>query len=168
MVLFHQVIRNYNKNSRTSIERICGGLRELEARDVVELQSLQHLFSLGVNFDDIVFQSGHFRNVVVPSLPLFFLELDGDPPDLGVAQTLHEMSHESGDLIPQGLGRNDGDLLADPLVCVKVHRQSGVVLLDDYFRGFFHRLGTYTTHLDLENMNNITLNYVPFYIQITS
>lgn len=55
------------------------------------------------------------------------------------------MGHEAGNLVAQTLAGDDGDLLADLLVDVKVHRQAGVVLLDDHPRGLLNGLGTNAT-----------------------
>ena len=41
------------------------------------------------------------------------------------------MSDKSGNLVPQWLGGNQGHFLNDPLVCVEIQGQLGVVLLND-------------------------------------
>eukprot|EP00091_Calanus_sinicus_P019159 TRINITY_DN4684_c0_g1_i1.p1 TRINITY_DN4684_c0_g1~~TRINITY_DN4684_c0_g1_i1.p1 ORF type:complete len:101 (+),score=9.68 TRINITY_DN4684_c0_g1_i1:36-338(+) len=46
---------------------VVGG--HLESRDALEVHHLQHLLGLGINLDDILFQSGDVWDVVVPSLP---------------------------------------------------------------------------------------------------
>jgi hypothetical protein len=46
-----------------------------------------------------LFQSGDVWDVVVPSLPLFLLQLDGDASNGGALEPLHEMSDEPGNLI---------------------------------------------------------------------
>lgn len=53
--------------------------------------------------------------------------------------------HLPGNLVAQGLGRNDGHLLADALVGVEVHGQSSVVLLDDNLGGLLDSLRTNAT-----------------------
>lgn len=50
-----------------------------------------------------------------------------------------------GNLVAQGLGRDDGHLLADALVGVEVHGQSSVVLLDDDLGGLLDSLRTNAT-----------------------
>ena len=44
-------------------------------------------------------ESGHVRDVVVPPLPLLLLQLDGDAPDGGALQPLHQVSDEPGNLM---------------------------------------------------------------------
>ena len=50
-----------------------------------------------------------------------------------------------GDLVPQFLGGDDGDLLTYPLVGVEVEGETGVVLLDDDPSGLLDGLGPDTT-----------------------
>ena len=80
-------------------------------------------------------------------IPDAYLKLDGDSPDSGLLKTLHQVSDETGDLVPQRLGRDQGDLLNDLLVCVEVKGELGVVLLNDDLGGLLDGLGTDTTHL---------------------
>ena len=44
-------------------------------------------------------EGGHVRDVVVPPLPLLLLQLDGDAPDGGALQPLHQVSDEPGNLM---------------------------------------------------------------------
>jgi hypothetical protein len=48
---------------------------------------------------------------------------------------------EARNLVPQALGLDDGDLLADTLVGGEVEGEAGVVLLDDLARGLLDGLG---------------------------
>lgn len=61
-------------------------------------------------------------------LSLLLLELEGDTSDGTLLNALHEVSGETGDLVPQALRGDDGDLIADPLVGVEVESEAGVVL----------------------------------------
>lgn len=72
------------------------GLGELQATDVVEVQKLQHLLGVGVDLDDVLLQSGDGRDVVVTTLTLLLLQLDGDTTHLGVTQTAHQMGDIAG------------------------------------------------------------------------
>ena len=83
---------------------------ELEAGDALEVHHLEHLLGLGVNLDDVLFQGGDVRDVVVPPLPLLFLQLDRDATDCRPLQPLHEMCDEAGDLVAQRLGGDQGNL----------------------------------------------------------
>lgn len=49
-------------------------------------------------------------------------------------------------LVPQTLGGNDGNLIADTLVGLKVLGELGVVTLDDDLGGLLDGLGADTTH----------------------
>ena len=60
------------------------------------------------------------------------------------------MSQQSGivtHLVPQSFGCNDGDLIANALVGLKVLSELGVVALDDDLGGLLDGLGTDTTHV---------------------
>jgi hypothetical protein len=57
------------------------------------------------------------------------------------------MSGVSGDLVPEPLGRNDGNLIANPLVGLEVQRQLGVVTLNDDLGGLLDGLGSDATHV---------------------
>ena len=52
----------------------------------------------------------------------------------------------SGNLVPQPLGGNDGDLITDPLVGLEVEGELGVVSLNDDLGGLLDGLGSDATH----------------------
>lgn len=122
---------------------------ELEAGDVLHVHELEHLLGLGVDLNDVLLQGGNVGHVVIPTLPLLLLQLDGDTPDGGALQPLHEMRDEAGDLVAQRLGRDQRHLLDDALVRVEIQVQLGVVLLNDDSRGLLDRLGAHATHVEL-------------------
>lgn len=69
------------------------------------------------------------------------------PPIHPTAAHAHvQVSGVSGNLVPQPLGRNDGNLIADPLVGLKVQRELGVVALNDDLGGLLDGLGSDATH----------------------
>ena len=51
------------------------------------------------------------------------------------------------DLVPETLGGDDGDLVADSLVGLEVEGEAGIVPLDDDLGGLLDGLGTYATHV---------------------
>lgn len=55
------------------------------------------------------------------------------------------MCNKTGNLVAETLAGDDGNLFADLFVDVKVHRQTGVVLLDDHPRRLLNGLGTDAT-----------------------
>lgn len=65
------------------------------------------------------------------ALPLLLLELEGDTSDGALLNALHEMGGVACNLVAESLGGDDGDLIADLLVCGKVEGEAGVVLLDE-------------------------------------
>ena len=107
---------------------------------------------------------GTQRTVVVLPLPLLLLKLEGDSADGSTLDPLHQVGRESGNLVAETLGRDDGDLITDLLVGVaagegmsdweedrrgrvnsQVESKTGVVLLDDDSRRSLNGLGTNST-----------------------
>ncbi len=103
------------------------GVGDLKAGDGLEVHHLQHVLGLGVDLDDVLLKSGHVGHVVVPSLALLLLQLDRDAADGRPLEPLHQVGDKAGDLVPQGLGGDEGNLLDDPLVRVEVEGQLCVV-----------------------------------------
>lgn len=56
------------------------------------------------------------------------------------------MSSVSGNLVPEPLGRDNGNLIANPLVGLEVQRQLGVVTLNDDLGGLLDGLSSDATH----------------------
>jgi len=82
------------------------------------------------------------RNVVVLSLSLLLLELEGDATNRALLDTLHQVRGEAGDFVAQALGRDFSNLIDDALVGVEVEGEAGVVLFDEYTGGALCRLRT--------------------------
>ena len=57
-------------------------------------QHLQHLLGLRIDFNGIHIQDRLFRDIVISSLTLFFLKLNGNTANSLVLQTFHQMSNE--------------------------------------------------------------------------
>jgi hypothetical protein len=55
-------------------------------------------------------ESGDLGDVLILALTLLFLELEGDTADGTTLDTLHQMCGVSGDLVPETLGSDDGNL----------------------------------------------------------
>ena len=147
-------------------------------------QHLQHLLGLWINLHNVFLQSRdlgegrettpneaapsngqsyYIRDVVVTSLPLLLLELDGDASHWTLLDAPHQMRHEPtvgcalfrmtrhcpfgfspGDLVPEPLAGDYGDVLAHALVGVEVVRESSVVLLYDNPRRLLDRLRSHS------------------------
>ncbi len=65
----------------------------------------------------------------------------------------HQVSDESGNLVPQRLGGDESHFLDDTLVGVEVQGELGVVLLNDDPGGLLNGLGADATHLETEISN---------------
>jgi hypothetical protein len=123
----------------------------------------QHLH-LGSHPHSLLPATGRRPTVVVLPLPLLLLKLEGDSADGSTLDPLHQVGRESGNLVAETLGRDDGDLITDLLVGVAVGRpreqrgggegdagdsqvesKTGVVLLDDDSRRSLNGLGTNST-----------------------
>lgn len=139
-------------------------------KKVTYAEALEEVLGVGINVElaglglgDI--QGGDLRNVLVLTLTLLLLKLEGDTANRTTLDTLHKVggvtsdlkkrlvyqySRSSGgsiqfdrvdsNLVAKTLGGNDGDLIADTLVGVKVERQPGVVTLDDDLSGLLDGL----------------------------
>ena len=69
---------------------------------VGHVEHFEEILCLLINLDGLL-QLGDIGNVVVSSLPLLLLELDGDASNGAPLETLHQVSDEPGNLILNGL-----------------------------------------------------------------
>jgi len=53
--------------------------------------------------------------------------------------------HLPGNLVAQGLARDNSDFLAYPFVCMEIQSETWVILLNYELRGLFDRLRSYAT-----------------------
>jgi hypothetical protein len=107
----------------------------------------------------------NFGDVLILSLTLLFLKLEGDTTDRTPLDTLHQMCGVTGNLliymsecdsspqmpsssylVAETLGSNDCDLIADSLVGLEIEGQLWVVSLNDDLGGLLDGLGTNATH----------------------
>ena len=79
------------------------------------------------------------------SLALLFLESERDTSDGSGLDSLHEMGGETGDLVSESLGLNDGAVIDDSFVGVEVVGEFTVVLLDDSSGGSLDSLSSNAT-----------------------
>merc|ERR1719290_961059 len=118
----------------------------LQSRNALEVHHLQHLLGFGIHLDDILFQSRDIWDIVVSSLPLFLLQLDGDASHGGPLESLHEVSDKPGNLVAERLGGDEGDLLNDPLVGMEVECKLCVIFLNNYTSCLLDSFGPDTSH----------------------
>ncbi len=111
-----------------------------------EVQGRKHVLGVGVNLDgSFGLQSGDLGYVVVATLALLLLKLDGDATHGGLLDTAHQMCGETSNLVAEFLGGDNSDLLNDTLVGLEIISQASVVLLDDQLRGLLDGLGADAT-----------------------
>lgn len=111
-------------------------------------------------------EGGDLRYVLILALTLLLLQLEGDTADGTLLNTLHQVGGVAGNLVakrdvslatgesvtgdlwclPQALGGDDGDFIADPLVGLEVEGQAGVVPLNEDLRRLLDGLGADATH----------------------
>jgi len=108
---------------------------------------LHHILGGGVDGDLLNIDLGLLRNILHASLALSLLKLQRDTTNGSLLDSLHEMSDETGDLVSESLGGDDGNLLRDLLVQLEVHSQLRVVLLDNVSSGSLDSLGSDSSHL---------------------
>jgi len=107
---------------------------------------LKHGAGLSVDLNSLNGDLRDVRDVVVTTLTLLLLKLERNATDGALLNTLHEMGHETSDLVAHGLGRNESNLSADTLVGVEVESKTRIVLLDDGTSSLLDGLYTHATH----------------------
>jgi hypothetical protein len=131
-----------------ALEQVLGLLVDVEGARVAELGEVE-----GRDLGD----------VLVLALTLLFLKLEGDAADGTTLDALHQVRCVSGNLVPEALRRDDGNLetvnagpvalllrahlIANPLVGLEVERQLGVVPLNDDLGGLLDGLSSNATHV---------------------
>ena len=129
-------------------EGVNGGLLDLDGSDtskVLKVQGLEQSLSIGVDLNSRSIQGRELGDVVVLALALLLLELEGDATDGSTLDTLHQVGGETGNLVTEALGGDDGNLGGDLLVGLEVQGETGVVLLDEDLGGSLDSLGTNAT-----------------------
>ena len=111
------------------------GVLELgDIAQVLEANGGKHVGDVIVNIDtllDDLVNIGNFRNKVHSLLSLLLLQLQGDTLDGTLLDSLHQVCDETGNLVSESLGGNDGDFINDLLVVLEVKVEDAVVLFDD-------------------------------------
>lgn len=117
-----------------------------KTRNITHPKSAEHVEGLLVDLDVVGGDGGDVRNEVHAALALLLLELEGDAANRALLDPLHEMGGETGDLIAEPLGGNDGHLHQELLVSVKVQGHARVVPLYHLPRRLLHSLCADTAH----------------------
>lgn len=98
-----------------------------------------------INLNVGYIQSRDFGHVIVLALALLLLQLERDATDGTTLDTAHQMCGETGNLVAEALGRNDGDLIGNLLVSLEVEREARIIFLDQDAGGLLNSLGTDAT-----------------------
>jgi hypothetical protein len=97
---------------------LCGvsELRNNARREWTYAQALEQVLGLLVDVESTRLavlgevEGGDLGDVLILALTLLFLELERDTADGTTLDTLHQMGGVSGNLVPETLGGNDGNL----------------------------------------------------------
>lgn len=116
------------------------------SKETVEVEGLEELLGVLVKFLRLLgFEGRDLGNVLVLTLTLLLLELEGDTADGSTLDTLHQVGGETGNLVSESLGGDDSDLIGNTLVGLEVESETGVVLLDESTRSSLDGLGSNST-----------------------
>jgi hypothetical protein len=134
----------------TLVERLGGGsLLKLEAGQVAHVHGLKHIHGILVNLNQVNIDGRDVWDEVHAPLALLLLQLQGDAANGTPLDALHQVSREASNLVAKPLGLNYSDLLAHPLVGVKVKSEAAIILLDDDTRSLLDCFRANTTHFEL-------------------
>jgi hypothetical protein len=103
-------------------------------RELSETKVLEELSSVLIDIQSTVsvgkVKSRDLRNVLITSLTLLLLELEGDTTDGTLLDTLHQVSGVTSNLVAKTLGGDVSNLTGKTLVGLEVESELGVVTLD--------------------------------------
>jgi hypothetical protein len=125
-----------------------------------EVEVSQHVLGVGINLNALNLEGRDLGDVVVATLALLLLKLDGDATHRGLLNTAHQMCGETSNLIAELLGGNDGNFLNNALVGLEIAGQASVVLLDNELRSLLNGLGADTTLLTKEKFISLIISHV--------
>lgn len=113
---------------------------------LVQTEALDHLSGVIVHSDRSRVNKRLLRDDLHLTLTLLLLELQRNASHRSLLNSLHERCDKSGDLVPQSLRGDNGNLLSDLLVNLEVQSQLLVVSLDDLTSCSLYGLGSYSSH----------------------
>lgn len=126
-----------------------------------ESESLEEVGSVVVNLELVVgvrkVKSRDLGDVLVLSLSLLLLELEGDTSDGTLLDSLHEVGGVASNLVSESLGGDDSDLVSESLVGLEIEGELGVVSLNHDLGGPLDSLSSNST-LGVSNSLEITVN----------
>lgn len=129
MTLFPKNLVSLAESSLRSLSR-----NVLDIKGELEAEGLEEVSSVLVNIKSVVsvgkVQSGNLGNVLVTSLSLLLLELEGNTTDGALLNALHQVCGVASNLVAKTLGWDVGNLVGKTLVGLKVEGKLGVVTLN--------------------------------------
>jgi len=119
--------------------------------DILEAEMLEQVLGVLVDIQLSALalgevESGDLWNVLILTLTLLLLKLEGDTADWTTLDTSHEMGGVTSNLVAETLGSDDGNLITDSLVGLEVKSELWVVSLNDSLGGLLDGLSTNATH----------------------
>lgn len=115
----------------------------------LETQGLDQVSGLGVNLQLTTsvgqVQGRDLWDVLVLSLSLLFLQLEGDTSNWTLLNSLHQVGGVTSNLVSESLGLDLSDLSGQSLVGLEVQGQLWVVSLDQNLRGSLDSLSSNAT-----------------------
>jgi hypothetical protein len=114
-----------------------------------ESEGLEEVGSIVVNLELVVgvrkVKSRDLGDVLVLSLSLLLLKLEGDTSDGTLLDSLHEVGGVASDLVSESLGGDNSDLISKSLVGLEVEGELGVVSLNHDLGGPLDSLSSNST-----------------------
>jgi hypothetical protein len=144
--------RAVSVSSSTTLGELLLGNGDDVDGDRLEAKVLEEVLGLAIDVELAALgvlgevQSGDLRNVLILTLTLLLLKLEGDTTDGSTLNSLHQVGGVAGNLVAQALGGDNSDLITDTLVGLEVQGELGVVSLNDDLGGLLDGLGTNATH----------------------
>lgn len=106
----------------------------LNVKRELKAERLKKVGSVLVNVESAIsvgkVEGRNVRNVLVTSLSLLLLELEGNTTDRALLNALHQVCGETSNLVAKTLGGDVGNLVSETLVGLKVESELGVVTLN--------------------------------------
>ena len=119
----------------SALEGCSGLINRLDSCKVTKVDGIEHGLGFPINLNVGQFQGTLLRDIVILTLSLLLLKLEGDTTDGTLLDTAHQMGGETSNLVAKTLGWDDGDFRGKALVGLEVEGETGVVLFDKVARG---------------------------------
>lgn len=126
-------LHNLVSLAETSLLALSRNMGDVDG-ELSETKVLEELSSVLIDIQSTVgvgkVKSRDLRNVLITSLTLLLLELEGDTTDGTLLDTLHQVGGVTSNLVAKTLGGDVSNLTGKTLVGLEVESELGVVTLD--------------------------------------